>query len=276
MSQITGAKPPSDFGHYDANYGHFQTDIYAEIRREAFGVDIGQSSWITADEQDHYLEWLNLSKGKVLLDVACGSAGPALRIAEKTQCSIVGIDAHQDAISTANALAAERGFGGRAEFQVVDAAGTLPFPENQFDAITCIDAINHLPNRPYVIGEWFRILKPGGRLLFTDPITITGPLTKEEITVRSSIGFFLFVPVDYDQRVLQECGFKVLLREDATQNMADLAARRGAARAARSKALRTLEGEQTYEGQQKFFEVAARIAGERRLSRFLYIAEKPR
>jgi len=276
MSQTTGAKVPSDFGHYDANYGNFQTDIYAEIRREAFGVDIGQSSWITADEQDHYLEWLNLSEGKILLDVACGSAGPALRIAEKTFCSIVGIDVHKDAIATAKNLATELGFGPRASFQVADAAGSLPFPEGHFDAITCIDAINHLPNRPQVLAEWFRMLKPGGRLLFTDPITITGPLTNEEMAIRSSIGFFLFVPVDYDPRVLEECGFKILLREDATQNMADLAARRGAVRGARSTTLRKIEGDPTYDGQQKFFEVAARIAKERRLSRFLFIVEKPR
>ena len=26
--------------HYDANYGNFETDLYAEIRREAFGEDI--------------------------------------------------------------------------------------------------------------------------------------------------------------------------------------------------------------------------------------------
>jgi ubiquinone/menaquinone biosynthesis C-methylase UbiE len=276
MSQTTGGKLPSDFGHYDANYGNFQTDIYAEIRREAFGVDIGQSSWITAEEQDRYLEWLNLAKGKTLLDVACGSAGPALRIAEKTQCALVGIDMHEDAIATAKALAAERGFGETASFQVADAAGTLPFSDARFDAVTCIDAINHLANRPHVLSEWFRVLKPGGRLLFTDPITITGPLTKEEIAVRSSIGPFLFVPADYDPRVLEECGFKVLLREDATQNMADLAARRGAARASRSAALRAIEGEHTYESQQHFFEVAARIAREHRLSRFLFIAERPR
>jgi hypothetical protein len=47
-------------------------------------------------------------------------------------------------------------------------------------------------------------VKPGGRLLFTDSITITVPLTADEIAVRSSIGFFLFVPPDYDERVISQ------------------------------------------------------------------------
>ncbi len=260
--------------HYDANYGNFQTDLYAEIRREAFGEDIGQSSWITADEQDRFLSWLNLSPGKSLLDVACGSGGPALRIAAKTGCSLVGIDVHEQAVSTAKSLAAQRELTGRAEFQVVDATGRLPFPDARFDAITCIDAINHLPDRGNVISEWVRILKPGGRLLFTDPITVTGPLTKTEIAVRSSIGSFLFVPNGYDQRILTECGLRLLVCEDVTANMATIAARRGAARAKHSAALRKIEGEQTYAGQQEFFEVAARVARENRLSRFLFVSEK--
>jgi len=58
--------------HYDANYGNFATALYEEIRREAFGEDIGQNSWLTADEQDEYLGWLGLTAGKALLDVACG------------------------------------------------------------------------------------------------------------------------------------------------------------------------------------------------------------
>ena len=72
-------KADSRVRHYDANYGNFQTELYAEIRREAFGEDIGQSSWLTADEQDRFLRLLELSPGKRLLDVACGSGGPALR-----------------------------------------------------------------------------------------------------------------------------------------------------------------------------------------------------
>jgi hypothetical protein len=100
-------------------------------------------------------------------------------------------------------------------------------------------------------------------------------LTKEEMTIRSSIGFFLFVPAGYDKRVIEETGhLKLLLSEDVTENMATIAHSRGAVRAARADALRQIEGDETYEKQQRFFEVASLIARERRLSRFLYVAEK--
>jgi ubiquinone/menaquinone biosynthesis C-methylase UbiE len=73
----------------------------------------------------------------------------------------------------------------------------LSFTDREFDAITCIDAINHLPERSVTIGEWARILRPDGRLLFTDPTTVTGPLSNDEIAVRSAAGYFLFVPAAY-------------------------------------------------------------------------------
>src|SRR5438445_13808003 len=94
--------------HYNANYGYFQTELYAQIRHEAFGEDIGQNSWLTSDEQDKFLGWLNLSRGKALLDVACGSGGPALRIAATTGCSVAGIDVHGKELSAATSLAAQR------------------------------------------------------------------------------------------------------------------------------------------------------------------------
>ena len=274
MNRAISERSSAASRHYDANYGNFQTELYAQIRRDAFGEDIGQSSWLTADEQDRFNDLLNLSPGKTLLDIACGSGGPALRIAAKAGCSLVGVDVHDQAIATANALAAERDMTATARFEVADAAAPLPFADASFDAITCIDAINHLPDRPRVIADWKRLLKRGGRLLFTDPITVTGPLTAAEIAIRSSIGFFLFVPYGYDEQVIATCGLRLLRNENVTQNMADLAARRGAARAAYEQDLRRIEGDSTYEGQQEFFSVATRIASERRLSRFLYVAEK--
>jgi 2-polyprenyl-3-methyl-5-hydroxy-6-metoxy-1,4-benzoquinol methylase len=265
---------PGFVRHYDANYENFQTELYEQIRREAFGQDFGQNSWLDSDEQDQFISLLNLQEGKVLVDIACGSGGPALRIAEKTGCSVVGIDVHDQAILTANSLAAELGLKERAKFRIVDASAKLEFANASFDAITCIDAINHLPDREQVIAEWARILKPGGRLLFTDPITVTGPLSAAEIAVRSSIGFFLFVPPGFDEACIAHSGLRLVWQEDVTANMARIAERRRAARASRSSALREIEGEQTFEGQQKFLAMSARLAGEKRLSRFVYVAEK--
>ena len=79
---------------YGASYRNFASALYAEIRREAFGEDIGQTGWLTAEEQDLFLAWLGLSPAARLLDIACGSGGPTLRIAEKTGCRVVGLDLH--------------------------------------------------------------------------------------------------------------------------------------------------------------------------------------
>jgi cyclopropane fatty-acyl-phospholipid synthase-like methyltransferase len=260
--------------YYDTNYGNFDTELYSEIRREAFGEDIGQNSWVTADEQDRFLSWLDLSPGKVLLDVACGAGGPALRIAAKTGCSVVGIDVHKQAVSTACSLAAQRGLAERAEFRSTDATKPLPFSDASFDAITCIDAINHFSDRPRVIAEWARLLKPGGLLLFTDPIIVTGALTNAEIAVRSSTGFYLFVPPGHDESIIARCGLQLPVCEDLTANMAKVAEARRAARASRSTALREIEGDQAYDGHQDFLAVAGRVAREGRLSRFVYVSKK--
>lgn len=266
--------PPPSAGHYNVNYGNFQAELYGQIRSEAFGEDIGQNSWHTADEQDRFLAWLDLLPGQALLDVACGAGGPALRFAALTGCSVVGIDIHEHAVQTARALAAERGLAERAEFRTADAAGVLPFPDATFDVITCIDAINHFLDRPRVIAEWVRLLKPGGRVLFTNPITVTGPLTNAEITVRTSAGFYLLVPHGYDERAITQCGLRLLVCEDVTANMAKIAEARHAARASRSTALREIEGDRTYDDEQDFLAVAARLAREGRLSRFVYVSKK--
>jgi 2-polyprenyl-3-methyl-5-hydroxy-6-metoxy-1,4-benzoquinol methylase len=109
-AEVGWMKSTSQFstGHYDANYGNFELDLYAEIRLEAFGEDIGQNSWITSGEQDKFLKWLDLSTEKTLLDIGCGAGGPALRIASITGCSVVGVDVHEQAVATAISLASRR------------------------------------------------------------------------------------------------------------------------------------------------------------------------
>jgi len=260
--------------HYGATYEQFATRVYADIRAQAFGEDIGQTGWLTAEEHSLFLSWLSLDHGRRLLDVACGSGGPTLRAARLTGCRAQGIDIHGDAVRTARRQAEQAGLAENATFQEVDAGKPLPFPDEAFDAVMCVDAINHLPDRVLTLREWARVLKPGGRAVFTDPIVVTGSLSNEEIAVRSSIGFFLFVPSGLDEEILAGAGFELVEKEDRTENTARMANGWREARQAHADDLRRIEGDETFEGQQRFFEVAARLAEERRLSRFAFCARR--
>lgn len=259
---------------YDSTYDRFATELYRGIRACTYDEDIGQNGWLTAPEQDRFIAWLRCDAQSELLDIACGSGGPALRIAGLTGCRVTGVDIHLQGVANANAAAHDRGLDGRSRFEVVDADRPLPFSDGSFDAITCIDAINHLPHRADVLADWRRVLKPGGRLLFTDPIVVSGILTNEEIRIRSSIGMFLFAPPGENERLLREAGFDLLRSDDATDNMARVAGRWHSARADRAGDLRNIEGDATFEGQQKFFEVTSKLAAEGRLSRIAFLAAR--
>ncbi|HWU89807.1 MAG TPA: class I SAM-dependent methyltransferase, partial [Kofleriaceae bacterium] len=262
---MEATKPP--VAYYDAQYGNLASNLYAEVRGDTFDVDLGQTGWITVEEQDLFIGWLGLSPGTRLLDIACGSGGPMLRIAQQTGCDACGIDLHDRGLAQAAARASSAGLGERVTFRQADASQPLPFPDGSADAIICIDAINHLPDRRATFRDWARLLRPGGRLVFTDPIVVTGPVSHEELAIRSSIGFYLYVPRDLNERLLAESGFEIRTVADRTENMASVARRWHDARARRATALRELEGAQTFEGQQRFFDVTARVAAERRLSR---------
>jgi SAM-dependent methyltransferase len=271
---MTETKKSKSVDHYGAQYGSFASELFAEVRREAFGEDIGQTGWLTASEQDLFVDWLGLSENDHLLDIACGSGRPTIRIAEATGCTATGIDLHDDAVSNAIAYAKQRGLQGRTIFQVGNAAEPLDLANDQFDVLMCIDAINHLPNRIEVLKEWHRVLKPGGRLLFTDPIIVTGPLTHDEIAIRASIGVFLFVPDGTDEKMLEAAGFTIEQVADRTENMAQNARGWLDARAKRESALRKIEGDDAFDGQQVFLDTAACLAEEKRLSRKVFVARK--
>ena len=75
---------------FDSTYGHFTADVLATIRRETFGQDIGQNSWLTVEEYDRFISWLKLRPEQHVLEVASGSGGPALYLADRTSCHVTG------------------------------------------------------------------------------------------------------------------------------------------------------------------------------------------
>jgi SAM-dependent methyltransferase len=271
---VTEDRPEAP-GYYGAYYRNFANPAYAEIRRAEFGEDLGQNNWQTPAELERFATQLELSPGVRLLDVACGSGGLAVHLAQTTGCEVTGVDVEDSGLANGRRAAQEAGLAARVRFARADASAELPFDDGSFDAVLCIDALNHLPGRGAVFADWARLLVPGGRLLFTDPVTITGLISNQELATRSSIGYFEFAPPGEDGRLLTAAGLTVLAVEDLTEAVAGVARRRHEARAAQADVLRRLEGDDAFEGRQRFMEMVATLARERRLSRFAYLAEKP-
>jgi SAM-dependent methyltransferase len=272
---ISSSPLAAEIDLYDGYYGHLASDPQRAVRRATYDEDLGQASWLTLVEAREWFRLLGLAPGQTALEVACGSGGVTCRMAVETQATCIGVDLNPRGIEAANRTAQDQGLSARVSFQVADAGQPLPFPSESFDAIFCNDSINHFPDRPSVLRDWHRVLRPGGRVLFTDPIVVTGQLTNEEIRVRSSIGFFLFTPPGHNERLLTESGFVVREVRDVTAAVASVSGKWRDARRTRRDALVDLEGAEAFEGLQRFLDAVHVLASERRLSRYMYLASRP-
>lgn len=95
----------------------------------------------------------NLPNSGSVLDVGCG-AGHHFHLYEEKSLDFIGIDPDKNFTS-------EKILFGFAE--------TLPFEDNHFDCVVCVDVMEHVHDPEKSIGEIRRVLKPGGRLILTVP-----------------------------------------------------------------------------------------------------------
>jgi SAM-dependent methyltransferase len=244
------------------------------VRRETYGEDIGQSSWLTVPEWLEFADLVGVRGGSEILEVGSGSGGPAVYLAGKRRCRVTGVDINEHGVRNATALAQARGLAGQARFETVDASRPLPFPAETFDAVVSNDAMCHIRDRLGVLRDWHRVLKPGGRALFTDAMVLTGVVSHEELAIRSSIGFYLFLPPGENERLLEAAGFAVREVRDVTANAEEVARRWHDARERQREVLVSREGDVNFEGLQRFLMCVHTLSAERRLSRFAYLAQK--
>jgi len=171
-------------------------------------------------------------------------------------------------------MGVKRNLADRATFFAWDCNLPLPFDGEVFDAVLCIDSIGHLDDRAAVVADWRRLLRKGGRLVFTDPLVVTGPLAKGEIDGRAALGPHLrFVPPGFNEDVIRAAGLALVARKDRAVAQAEVASRWHDARLRRETLLRRDEGD-WFERRQLMLKTTAELAASRRLSRFLYVAEK--
>lgn len=107
---------------------------------------------------DGLVDW----RGKAILDLGCGGGFMSEAIAGRGGI-VSGLDPAAEAIAIAQAHAASQGLN------IAYRAGTgesLPYADESFDAVVCVDVLEHVTDLDRVLAEVHRVLKPGGLFLF--------------------------------------------------------------------------------------------------------------
>jgi SAM-dependent methyltransferase len=266
--------PAKSQGHgYDDWYKDFDSALLRQVRREAYGKDIGQHSWVSAKELEEDISRLKLSAGSRFLDLGCGPCGPLAFIVSAVRCHGSGVDSSAPAIAAGRARIAALGLDALAKLQQADLNEPLSFAKGSFEAVVSVDVILHLRDRAKVFREVARVLSPGGKFLFTDAGVITGVVSEEEMQARAAHGYTQFIPPGGNEKLLESAGFHLIEQQDRTSNLLRNAKGRREARRAHKTELEQVEGAARFACEQRYLETVVALAERGALSRMMYLAE---
>ena len=150
-------------------------------RQHAYGGDFPEAfahiGFLTLAEAGRLVDLLHVPADGLLVDLACGTGGPGLWVADRTGASLVGVDPSAAGLTAARARAAAVGLGQRATF----VEGTFEhtgLDDGVAAAVMTIEAFQYAPDKAAALAEMSRILAPGGRMAIVafevDPARIAG------------------------------------------------------------------------------------------------------
>ncbi len=113
--------------------------------------------------------------GDHVLDAGCGVGGTSCWLAQQRGATVVGITLVPDQVKRARAIAERRGVGAQATFEVADYS-CIPYPDASFDVVWAQESLCHSPDKQATYREFYRVLRPGGRLVIAEYMRTTRDL----------------------------------------------------------------------------------------------------
>jgi ubiquinone/menaquinone biosynthesis C-methylase UbiE len=185
-------------------------------------------------DQDHYggIEALDtlahragIAEHHYVVDLCSGVGGPARYLARTRGCRVLGVDLTASRHRAAVRLTQMAQLSHRVSFCHADVRD-VPFPDASFDVAVSQEAFAHVPDKPRLVAELARLVRPGGTIAFTDIVRRVPlePAVAERLAaemtfteIESSLGYV---------RLLEAQGCAVVSEEDLSAGWTELLQRR--------------------------------------------------
>ncbi len=177
-----------------------------------------------------FAERVGVTPGLRVLDAGSGIGGPARYLAQTFGCRVEGVDLAPDYVALATMLTERAGLADRVTFREGDLTA-LPFADAAFDLVWTQHVAMNIADRAGLYSELRRVLKPGGRLAFYDPVAADGhpeliyPVPWAETAATSTL-----LTAAETREVLGATGFTVARLDDVTAEAMGWAQAQGAPR----------------------------------------------
>ncbi|MDM4718662.1 methyltransferase domain-containing protein [Micromonospora sp. WMMA1363] len=181
MSEDPAARARAVGTFYDL-MGTFLEAVYGDNLHYGFWVDEHDESPMPQAQErlnDELARRLVVRAGHHVLDIGCGTGGPARRVAQVTGATVTGVTLSGGQVTRAMELAAKEGIHERTRFAQADVTA-LPFPDAHFDAALALEVLVHVPDKAAALAAAHRVLRPGGRLVLAELILARSMSAEQE------------------------------------------------------------------------------------------------
>lgn len=179
--------------------------------------------------EDHLFDSLDLQPGAEVLDAGCGVGHVAMHLARKG-LRVQGIDVVSNHVKWAQQEIRANGLEKEVTVRLMDYHHLDGLPDESFNGVYTMETFVHATDPEKALGEFFRVLKPGGSIALyeydhPDFDAVSKDIPKDLMASMEQINSRASMPANESfsqgtlQSMLERQGFENVVREDLTENM---------------------------------------------------------
>lgn len=197
-------------------------DDNIQLTKQGFEASFAEADFYRKQTTDNsHLELLlslvNAKAGETILDLGTGTGYIAFALAERNPDSIIiGLDITAETLEQNGRKAAAKNLHGLS-FLSYDGK-EFPFPDCSIDTIVTRYALHHFPAIEFSFHEMYRILKPNGTLILSDPTPNDNDVCGfvDRFMQMKADGHVRFYRLREYQKMLERIGFQLISNQTTT------------------------------------------------------------